>query len=455
MQVGTNTASLGRCILTTLLLAGVARGVTPTTQPAQPEATKHEVGKYEAIKHATKTPTTAPAATSQPTPNYSGDLLTRSTLTGDWGGLRNELAEKGITLDVGLTQIFQGLVGGGKKPGADYGGRLEATLNLDFQKLGLWEGAFVQVELEGKYGNFSNNRSGALTPVDINGLFPVPASDDWALPAITFAQFVSPQLGFIIGKMDTTGGDMNEFAHGKGEDKFLNMAFNFNPILGLTPCSTLGVAAIFMPDKDILFTFAVLGPAGEANRCNFDNVFKEGVFLCPELRLTTHFFDLTGHQLIGGGYSTKRYVSLEQTGVLRGQGVSGAEGTWDIYYNFDQYIYQPIKDVDRGLGVFGRFGASDGQANPTHFFYSAGIGAKGLFDCRPLDKFGLGYYYSVASNANIPSILGFGDGQGMETYYQIAVTPWMSLTPDFQVIQPSQERTRIGYFLGLRMHIDF
>ena len=30
---------------------------------------------------------------------YSGDFLTRSTLSGDWAGKRNRLAAKGITLD--------------------------------------------------------------------------------------------------------------------------------------------------------------------------------------------------------------------------------------------------------------------------------------------------------------------------------------------------------------------
>jgi len=33
-----------------------------------------------------------PAFAQAPSPNYSGDVLTRSTVTGDWGGVRNELA---------------------------------------------------------------------------------------------------------------------------------------------------------------------------------------------------------------------------------------------------------------------------------------------------------------------------------------------------------------------------
>ena len=43
---------------------------------------------------------------------YSEDFWSRSTLTGDWGGLRTELAAKGVTLDMSITQVGQGVVGG-------------------------------------------------------------------------------------------------------------------------------------------------------------------------------------------------------------------------------------------------------------------------------------------------------------------------------------------------------
>ena len=46
-----------------------------------------------------------------PAAAYSGNLWQRSTLTGDWGGLRNELAARGVTLDMSITQVGQGVVG--------------------------------------------------------------------------------------------------------------------------------------------------------------------------------------------------------------------------------------------------------------------------------------------------------------------------------------------------------
>src|SRR5690349_9365064 len=57
-------------------------------------------------------------------PNYSGDWMSRPALTGDWGGARNDLAAKGVTLDADLTQIGQCVVSGGKHDDTwKYGGR--------------------------------------------------------------------------------------------------------------------------------------------------------------------------------------------------------------------------------------------------------------------------------------------------------------------------------------------
>ena len=65
-----------------------------------------------------KPPPEKPAATSQdatiyPVPNYGGDFGSRSYLTGDWGGLRSKLADRGVQFESNLTQIYQGVASGG------------------------------------------------------------------------------------------------------------------------------------------------------------------------------------------------------------------------------------------------------------------------------------------------------------------------------------------------------
>jgi len=63
-------------------------------------------------------------------PTYSGDLWTRPTLTGDWGGLRNDLARKGVTFDMSLTQIGMGVISGGKDIAWEYSGVGNMTMHI-------------------------------------------------------------------------------------------------------------------------------------------------------------------------------------------------------------------------------------------------------------------------------------------------------------------------------------
>ena len=91
-------------------------------------------------------------------------------------------------------------------------------------------------------------------PVNSSQFYPTPAGDNFNLPALNFSQFLSPYFGLTIGKYATitsNSGDMNEFAHGKGDTQFMNLAFNINPVLLTTvPYSTLGTGFIALPTKD-------------------------------------------------------------------------------------------------------------------------------------------------------------------------------------------------------------
>jgi porin len=177
------------------------------------------------------------AGEAMPAPSYAGDLLTRSTLTGDWGGTRNDLAKKGVTVDLNLTQIGQGNIGGGKDVGWEYGGRGDLTTNLDTQKIGLWPGGHITVEVEGNFGNSVNPQTGAIMPVNTNQVFPTAGSDQLNIPNMSIMQFFSHYFGVVVGKLATITahtGDMNEFAHGKGDTQFFNLAFNANPAVLVT-----------------------------------------------------------------------------------------------------------------------------------------------------------------------------------------------------------------------------
>ena len=90
----------------------------------------------------------ATARAQAPAPKEPENFLNRSTMTGDWGGLRSELAKKGITFDFTLTQTEMGVVSGGLNNAAEYGGRGDFIMNLDTTKAGLWRGGIFTIEGE-------------------------------------------------------------------------------------------------------------------------------------------------------------------------------------------------------------------------------------------------------------------------------------------------------------------
>jgi len=46
-------------------------------------------------------------------------------------------------------------------------------------------------------------------------------------------------------------------------------------------------------------------------------------------------------------------------------------------------------------------------------------------------------------------------GQGFEAYYDVEALPWLHVTPDLQVLEPSLKRIDTDVILGARMMIDF
>lgn len=396
--------------------------------------------------------TSASAADVGATPDQSGGFMTRPALTGDWGGARSDLAAKGVTIKADLTQVGQSVVSGGKHDETwKYGGRGNVTGNVDTQKLGLWPGGSLTVEVEGNWENSVNGLTGAFMPANANQLFPVSTGNNFNVPQVSFAQFVSPYAGFFAGKLDTSSGDMNEFAHGKGGTQFLNVAFNITPIALMTvPYSTLGSGVIVLPTKDpheAILNASVMQANGTASEPGFDELNVHNLTFAGEGRVRTGFFGRTGHQLVSATYSNRTYNALDQRlgFVLENQRLVQKSGSWNVGYNFDQYVYEPEKGAGRGIGVFGRFGASDGNPNLVHYFYSLGIGGRGLIGGRPDDRFGIGYYYADITSPTFQNpqttLAPLRDEWGFEAFYDVAITPWLELTPDVQVIGPSQKRT--------------
>jgi hypothetical protein len=162
---------------------------------------------------------------------YAGDLWSRPRLTGDWFGVRDELATRGIWLDVDWVQALQGVGSGGRDTGVEYGGHVDYRLHVDFQKLGLWPGGFLTLLAESQYGHSVNQKASALVPVNTAAVFPRLDESSSTLSSVVFMQFLTPCVGVYLAKLDPTQGDANEYAHDY-RTQFLNLGLQYN----LTAC---------------------------------------------------------------------------------------------------------------------------------------------------------------------------------------------------------------------------
>ncbi len=401
------------------------------------------------------------SAYAEAAPDFSG-----TKLTGDWWGERTKLADKGITIDIDSVQSYQGVLDGGTNQSWKYGGSMFYRFKFDFQKMGLWEGAFVDVIAEHQFGEFVNEDTGAILGVNNDGLFPLPGYHNINVSQVKFTQFLSTSFAVFMGKLNTIEGDDNIFAGGRGKTNFMHENFIFNPVsIRTIPYSALGAGAVvFFPDalaKDpAILSFIVLGADGQPNTSGFGKDFDNGQTFIGAYHQPTRFFNQSGSHTFSGSYGTKDYALLGQDPRLLLEGLSGTfekeEDSWSLMYNMHQYLYTEKEDETQGFGIFSRLGTADDKTSPVANFYSVGLGGKGIIDGRDNDTYGIGYFYVQLSN-EFNSIIerNFGDTQGVEMFYNIEVKPWLHITPDFQIIEPSDERVDTAYVAGFRVKMDF
>ncbi len=406
---------------------------------------------------------TQPAPPPPPSP-FSGPLLERPKLTGDWFGTRSELAAQGVTLDISSTQYYQGVTSGGLEQSFRYGGRNDYFLNLDGEKVGLWKGSFITLHGETRYGESANSLTGALMPVNLLSALPKPNGTVSALSGVKFTQFLSENMLVYAGKLNTLDDFKQPLTGAGGLTGFQNAAMILNPVYARTvPYSTFGAGFAYLQNMEPVFAAAVFDTNNTPTVSGFDTFFDNGATIFAQANLQTHFFDRPGHQGISGTYSSGTYSDISPSAYLdpiAGLVIAGTpqRGSWCLAYNFDQAVYVSPDDPQRKWGVFGNLGIADNNPSPIRWFASTGISGASPIAGRNRDTFGIGYFFLGVSTElkNLaPVLLPLRDEHGVELYYNMQVTPWCQITPDLQVISPFRDRADTSLLVGLRAKIDF
>ena len=419
-----------------------------------------------------------------PVSDYSGEFSERTTISGDWGGVRQKkLYNGGFTLDVALTQTIQGGAAGGNPTTGDYYGLLDYAITLDTGRLGWWSGGFFVFDGQTNFGSTDLlSDAGSLSPVNMLMIYPFAPTSNSFLMEYYLLQGLSEKMILMFGRLNATNIlDKNIFAN-QPRTQFLNAALNNDIlILSVINLSTYGVVLFNQISKSFGLALAYF----DANAKPGEFGVPGGIFQKWGIALDVgvswnHKEGLYGGLDVVGIYTNKDPADLENPTFVKdaikdalGEApLPTANGNWLINVTFNQYLWKPGKDSpqskykvphtfsyefnQRGLGLFARVGYLPADRNIFSQFYSLGFGGCGIFKNRPYDRIGLGWYMVKKSkDADKLPVNLIDNENGFEFFYTFAFTPSIQLAGDFQYIRPFNNSIENSYVGGARLLLQF
>lgn len=475
-RAGTSLAAALRLLGSLLVVLGISAPATADGTDSRMTPLEAEVEDYV---RATRPAFLLAAEASEgllPVPDYSGGWKTRPFLSGDWGGARRRLADKGVTFDFYWLQVGQGVVSGGLREDWAYATNLDYYVNLDLMRMNVQPGALISFRAQSRFGTTVNGDTGLLLPVNTYSYFPFTSELDtnvpFAITELNYTQFVSEKLGFFLGKI-TTMSNANEFAGGQGRTQFMNFQLIYSSVLAqMVPYSTLAVGGVYQPSDKVTVTIILMNTNDASTTTGFSDI-GDGTTWWNGVDYQYR----AGH-LPGGGTAAFVYafdgdfgriggINIDPGLGMLGVSVQRESETWALYWSAWQYVYvkgDAPKLIDagddrqdlEGLGVFLLLGLADENTNPVLFSVAAGLSGRGMIPGRGEDTYGLGYFYNDLQDPRPLAIIQLASStQGLEAYYNFAIARSIALTLDVQWTESAFGRSDDALILAVRLNIRF
>jgi porin len=424
-------------LLATLLSAGGVYGDgTTLTTTAGIGAVDLSLGYGQA--------TPEPAAVKEPPPPPPYDVWTTKRLTGDWGGLRTDLEDQGVSLSLILTTSYaQNFRGGLNTHNAvAFSGDWRMNLTLDFDKMGLIPGAWFFIRGKSSWNNGVDadvGNTGALHWVFGSG-----GDEEFYIDKWWYGQRLwEDLLEFRIGKLLTPADLFDIPTYAKWPwDHFMNAALNRSPIVP----HRKSLGAFLKIKFGELAQFKIAGVDGDQKDSTLPADVERALhgpatyIGLSEFVLTPKFESahgpLPGNYAVGLWYDgrTKQVFRDDLGGQLGPRSRSDDVG-W--YLVADQHLWMENEDPQdkQGLWAFMRYSFAHPEVNRINHFWSVGAEYKGLIPGRDKDVLAFGVAQSILSKTFRHNINGLADRETVyELYYAYHVTPWCIISPDLQFI---------------------
>ena len=427
-------------------------------------------------------------------PKAPKSIWEQDTLTGDWGGARTALKDKGVDLTLTYINEAFGVLSGGLNRQASYEGRFEFSVDTDLQKLVGWDGATTHVtvyQLHNSGHDAVENASSISDPSNIDALATTRLFTAW-FQQNAFDDRVSLRIGQIAAD--------DEFLNSQTASGLINGTFGWADVVAANmlnggpafPLATPGVRLAVKPTDALTVQTAVFSgnPAGgsctdtpqQCNRYGTTFSFSGGALWMGELQYAINqgkdAVGLPGVYKLGAWYATADFndlhYGLDASGTQVSLGVDSNatplthKGNSGIYGVADQMVW---RGKESSLNLFLRGGFAPSDRNLVSYYVDAGAGLKGPLPGRPDDTLTFGVAYAKISKDiaavdqdTVPAVVVRDYEAVFELNYALQVAPWWTVQPDLQYIvhpnggqNPNDLTQRLGnaFLAGIRSTIKF
>ena len=409
-------------------------------------------------------------------------ILERPSLTDGFFGLNDYLADYGLEVALGLTQVAQQNVHGGlssDEQDGHYTGSYDLEVGADTARLLGREGGSIFMLAEGSWpkaegvgpgsvGSFFgvNGDAGGERAMDVTELWY--QQDVWGDALQVRAGKVDLTSGFACSGMPSSF-DGNLYANDENT-QFLNGALVNNPTIPF-PDNGLGVMAQWQPVGCTYVAAGVQDGQADARETGLGTAFHDedwffyiaeaGVVVGQDRRAGALpgtyrvglWLDGQEKQRYGSGRLKRDdvgwYVSCEQMVWCEpsdegGTGASGGGGEQA----------EDEAESGEGLAVFGRYGWADEEVNELGKFWSVGVSYKGLVPGRDDDVMAFGVAQGIFSDK--ADEFREDAETACELYYRAVVMGSVALSPSVQYIaSPGGQGTSDAVVVGARLEMIF
>ncbi len=377
-------------------------------------------------------------------------------LTGNWGGLRSNLAERGLTLEAVYKAEYWGAFHKGVESEYFFVDNSDIILEWDLEKAFGWKGWLFRLYVLGNDGKVPKIHSESVS----HGVSNIIAHPTWKIYTLFLERkFFDDRLSILFGTFDFN----SEFDVQNSAGLFLNPCYGIGTDIAqsgengpsIFPTTSLALRVRTRPFKNVYAQAAVFdGVPGDPNNPNGTRVIlkkSDGFFCAAEGGYDNENDDSESFLKAGVGAwyytSSMDYLASHIT-------------NWGAYVFFDKNLFRE-SDGKGELNAFARIGIADELANEIISSVIVGFNYKGLIPGRDEDEFGAALSFDRRKLYYLYGTIPLHDPRSEGDYeiaYKFVVNGAVAVQADLQKISYplwDKKRDEPIWVAGIRTILNF